>query len=131
MRCGGGDVLGGEQITLLEIVTAQGVDEVVGDFGAVESRVEGQTTVVTVGGEVDAASADTLRNAIGDVIDGGQLSVAVDMHEVSFMDSSGLRVLIGDCNRRIVGLETRAGLAKIDRQDRCRGLNGDLSQKLG
>ena len=52
-----------------------------------------------------------------------------DTHE-PFADHR-LRVLIGDCNRRIVGLETRAGLAKIDRQDRCRGLNGDLSQKLG
>ncbi len=61
---------------------------------SVEKIVEGDRTIVSVAGEVDAASADRLRNAIIEVIDGGQSEVAVDMREVSFMDSSGLRVLI-------------------------------------
>lgn len=56
--------------------------------------VSGDQTVVAVVGEVDAASADTLRAAIMEVIDGGQANIAVDMSEVSFIDSSGLRVLI-------------------------------------
>ena len=51
-------------------------------------------TVVTVAGEVDAASADQLRASITDVIEGGQTTVHVDMSDVSFIDSSGLRVLI-------------------------------------
>ncbi|MDP1793054.1 MAG: STAS domain-containing protein, partial [Acidimicrobiales bacterium] len=53
------------------------------------------STVVVVSGEVDAATSDTLRAAIFDVIEGGQTNVVVDMSEVSFIDSSGLRVLIG------------------------------------
>jgi anti-sigma B factor antagonist len=61
---------------------------------SVEKLVESDRTVVGVSGEVDAASADRLRNAIIEVIDGGQPQVAVDMRDVSFMDSSGLRVLI-------------------------------------
>jgi anti-sigma B factor antagonist len=61
---------------------------------SVRKAVEGDQTVVEVTGEVDAASADILRNAIFEVIDGGQARVTVDMTEVSFMDSSGLRVLI-------------------------------------
>lgn len=52
-------------------------------------------TVVVVSGEVDAASSDSLRTAIFDVIEGGQPKVVIDMSEVSFIDSSGLRVLIG------------------------------------
>ena len=52
-------------------------------------------TVIVVSGEVDAATSDTLRAAIFDVIEDGQSSVVVDMNEVSFIDSSGLRVLIG------------------------------------
>lgn len=52
-------------------------------------------TVVVVSGEVDAATSDTLRAAIFDVIEGGQARVVVEMSEVSFIDSSGLRVLIG------------------------------------
>ncbi len=60
----------------------------------VEKLVESDRTVIKVTGEVDAASADRLRNAIIEVIDGGQAQVTVDMRDVSFMDSSGLRVLI-------------------------------------
>jgi anti-anti-sigma factor len=51
-------------------------------------------TRVAVTGEVDAASADNLRSALFDVIEGGQPKVVIDMSEVSFIDSSGLRVLI-------------------------------------
>jgi anti-anti-sigma factor len=60
----------------------------------VRKAVEGDQTFVEVTGEVDAASADILRNAIFEVIDSGQPRVIVDMTDVSFMDSSGLRVLI-------------------------------------
>ena len=61
---------------------------------SVEKHVESNGTVVAVNGEVDAASADTLRNAILEVIDGGERKLTIDMSDVSFMDSSGLRVLI-------------------------------------
>jgi anti-sigma B factor antagonist len=61
---------------------------------SVTTNAAGDHTVVAVSGEVDAASADLLRAAIFEVIDGGQSSVAVDMREVGFIDSSGLRVLI-------------------------------------
>ncbi len=57
------------------------------------SNANGQTVIAAVG-EVDAASADTLRAAIFEAVDGGESSLAVDMSEVSFIDSSGLRVLI-------------------------------------
>ena len=61
---------------------------------SVSTSSEDGHTVVAVSGEVDAASADTLRATITEVIDGGQGTVVVDMSEVSFIDSSGLRVLI-------------------------------------
>lgn len=61
---------------------------------SVTSSAAGDHTVVSVVGEVDAASADLLRAAITDVIEAGQSRVAVDMSAVSFIDSSGLRVLI-------------------------------------
>lgn len=68
--------------------------EAIEDPLSVEKSVEGDVTIVGVTGEVDAASADTLRNAIIEVIDGGSRRVTIDMRDVSFMDSSGLRVLI-------------------------------------
>lgn len=62
---------------------------------SVTTTTSGDDVMVVVSGEVDAATSDTLRAAIFDVIEGGQTSVVVDMSEVSFIDSSGLRVLIG------------------------------------
>lgn len=53
-----------------------------------------QTVVVTVKGEVDAASNSTLRGGIKDALTGGHKKVLLDMTGVSFIDSAGLRVLI-------------------------------------
>lgn len=61
---------------------------------SVSTTAAGDDTLVVVSGEVDAASADLLRTAIFDLIDGGQANVKVEMSEVGFIDSSGLRVLI-------------------------------------
>ncbi len=57
------------------------------------TSADGRTVIAAVG-EVDAASADVLRSAIFELVDGGEANVAIDMSEVSFIDSSGLRVLI-------------------------------------
>ena len=61
---------------------------------SVRKTTDGGQTVIEVTGEVDAASADVLRNAVFEVIDAGEPRVVTDMAQVSFMDSSGLRVLI-------------------------------------
>jgi anti-sigma B factor antagonist len=50
--------------------------------------------VVCAAGELDAASADRLRGAIDDVFAEGHTSVVLDMEDITFIDSSGLSVLI-------------------------------------
>jgi anti-sigma B factor antagonist len=60
----------------------------------VERSSDGDTQVVQAAGDLDAASADRLRGAIDDVFAEGHASVVVDMSEISFIDSSGLSVLI-------------------------------------
>jgi len=50
--------------------------------------------VLKVRGEIDVASAPDFRASLSDVIGGGPQLVIVDMSEVSFMDSTGLGVLI-------------------------------------
>lgn len=61
---------------------------------SVSTSAAGDHTLISVSGEVDAASADSLRSTVFDVIEGGQANVKIDMSDVSFIDSSGLRVLI-------------------------------------
>ncbi|MFF7970722.1 anti-sigma factor antagonist [Streptomyces sp. NPDC007905] len=49
--------------------------------------------VVTVAGEIDHQTGDTLRQAL-DVSDAPRPRVVVDLGQVTFMDSSGINVLI-------------------------------------
>jgi anti-sigma B factor antagonist len=62
----------------------------------VDAEVEGtgRTRVVAVG-EVDESTAELLRGALARVLDRcGSAPVVVDLAEVSFMDSTGVAVLV-------------------------------------
>ncbi len=63
-------------------------------FQVVVSRDLG-TVVVTVRGELDTYTAPRLRDDFKDLIDDqGNLTVVVDLGEMTFVDSSGLAVLV-------------------------------------
>jgi anti-anti-sigma factor len=49
--------------------------------------------IVLVRGELDLATAPDLEEVVSDRMDAGQ-EVVVDLRELQFMDSSGLRVLV-------------------------------------
>ena len=55
--------------------------------------------VITVSGEVDLATSPELDNAIIDAIESGTSSLAIDLTDVSFMDSSGLGVIVRGLKR--------------------------------
>jgi anti-anti-sigma factor len=59
-------------------------------------------TVVVIRGELDLATAPELERVIGERLDAGE-DVVVDLRELAFMDSSGLRVLVGAYTRTEVG----------------------------
>lgn len=59
----------------------------------------GDWTVLTVSGEVDVATAPSLRRRAAEVLDSGANRLVVDMTPVEFIDSSGLGVLIGVLKR--------------------------------
>jgi anti-sigma B factor antagonist len=67
------------------------VDQV---FGIAEQSVDG-TSVVTVSGEVDVATAPAVRDCLNQVIDRDRGLVVADLSGVTFIDSTGLGVLIG------------------------------------
>ncbi|WP_187369393.1 STAS domain-containing protein [Baekduia soli] len=62
-------------------------------FGLSQDLRDDGTTVVSVSGELGIVSAPVLREAL-DVLAGERRTVVVDLREVSFMDSSGLNLLI-------------------------------------
>jgi len=66
---------------------------------AVEHRVEKDVTVVKVRGELDVFSSPRLREQLLDVIDTGPIRLVVDLSDVTFLDSTGLGVLVGIYHR--------------------------------
>lgn len=62
---------------------------------SVHTVVHGDTVVVQVAGEIDVYTAASLREKLADLIDADHTDVVVDLTGVTFMDSTGLGVLVG------------------------------------
>ncbi len=60
----------------------------------IESRRDGDTTVITLGGELDLASAPELERELRDAEGTGPARVVIDLRELGFMDSTGLQALL-------------------------------------
>ncbi|MCP2337020.1 STAS domain-containing protein [Actinomadura rupiterrae] len=66
---------------------------------AVEHRAVRDLTVVKISGEIDVFTSPRLREMLLDIIDNGGLHLVVDLGEVTFLDSTGLGVLVGIYHR--------------------------------
>ena len=68
-----------------------------------ELRVEVSETVrawsVVVRGEIDMQTAPSSKRVLDDVVAKGALLVTLDLEGVDFLDSSGLRVILGASNK--------------------------------
>jgi anti-sigma B factor antagonist len=62
---------------------------------SISSEARGEVTVVHVGGEIDVYTAPVLRERLDEHISAGRHNLVVDLEGVSFMDSTGLGVLVG------------------------------------
>jgi anti-sigma B factor antagonist len=63
------------------------------DF-AVEQRTEGADVVLTVSGELDLSSAPELERALAESGAGRAQRVVIDLAQLTFMDSTGVSVLV-------------------------------------
>jgi anti-sigma B factor antagonist len=76
--------------TIQDVTTREAGGEV-----SVTSRPSGERTVVHVTGEIDVYTAPILREELATLIDAHHTDLVVDLSDVSFMDSTGLGVLVG------------------------------------
>ena len=60
---------------------------------------ENGACIMSVEGEVDVYTAPRLKEALVEAIEGGCVDLVVDLDSVSFIDSSGLGVLVGALRR--------------------------------
>lgn len=64
--------------------------------------------VVTIAGRLTASGAPMLRNAVSDLIAGGEPNIAIDLSGTEFVDSSGLGALVGGLkSARVAGGDLR------------------------
>ena len=61
----------------------------------IRSQHEGDTCAVKLAGELDVYSAPRLKDAMASAIDSGCVNVVIDLCDVTFIDSSGLGVIVG------------------------------------
>ena len=64
---------------------------------------------VTIAGEVDLAAAQSVRDCIGEALDEGAQEIVLDLTPVTFLDSTGLSVLLHaarDAQRRRASLRS-------------------------
>jgi len=56
-------------------------------------ETDGEHVMLTVSGEIDLANANAVQDEIFDVIGNDAVRVSLDLTQVTYLDSSGLRVL--------------------------------------
>jgi anti-sigma B factor antagonist len=78
-------------------------------FSITQRQIEGATTLVTVDGELDLASAPNLKWTLTDVVGSGARQIVVDLSPVTFIDSTALGVLVAV--HRGLGPERRMAIA--------------------
>jgi anti-sigma B factor antagonist len=66
---------------------------------SLDTRTQGEHTVVQITGEIDVYTAPKLREALIDLVNGGHYHLVVDVERVEFLDSTGLGVLVGGLKR--------------------------------
>jgi anti-sigma B factor antagonist len=64
------------------------------DFGLLDEPVDESTHVVSPQGEIDALTAPQLGRRLLGLVDEGKTGVVVDLSSVTFMDSTGIGVLL-------------------------------------
>jgi anti-sigma B factor antagonist len=93
----------------------------------VEVRPARGRVVVIARGELDLATADRVADAIEELLEAGFHEIVLDLRRVSFMDSSGLRVVIGQSRRPNVDLHLVDGSGPVARLFDLTGMRGELS----
>ncbi len=106
---------------------------------SVTTSRQGDVTIVSVAGEVDVYTAAQLRAALDEEVAAGHVELVVDLDEVTFLDSTGLGVLVGRLKlvrnqsgwlRLVCSNERILRVFRITGLDKVFGIHGSLDEAL-
>jgi anti-sigma B factor antagonist len=66
---------------------------------SIQSRRDGEVHLIELEGELDLANAEALEDELGQALEGGEHGVVVDMAALTFIDSTGIALLITTLSR--------------------------------
>ena len=92
----------------------------------VEAERVGDTTVLRLQGELDLATAPRLRRMLGAVLDSRPAVVVLDLTDLTFVDTSGVRVVRAACVRAGVegcSFALRAPIRSVEKTLRLTGVD--------
>jgi len=93
------------------------------DFKLTDEALDGDRHVVAVAGEIDLFTAPDLKQRLASLIESGRRQLVLDLTETTFLDSTGLGVLIGAVKR----LRSRDGELVIVNQDETIGKTFEIT----
>lgn len=79
------------------------------ELSVTTSHHDDDVSVVKVGGEVDVYTAAQLRSVLDAEVESGRIRLVLDLEEVTFLDSTGLGVLVG----RLKAVRNQSGWLRI------------------
>lgn len=85
-------------------------------------RVDSSFPLVRLTGELDTMSAETVRAVLDEVVSAGPERIAFDLFGLTFMDSSGIALLLSA--RQAAPVELRGASSTIQRVIEASGLSG-------
>ncbi len=77
-----------------ELARRRSPDDAIPPVFRVESRRDGDTVLVVPVGELDVATCPPVRAELESALDSGCTQLVVDLRPLTFMDSSGLHLLV-------------------------------------
>jgi len=81
----------------------------------IETATTGETLIVRLSGELDHHTAEQVRTQVEAELDRGYVHLVVNMESLSFMDSSGLGVMLGRY-KRVTAAGGRMSLCAVNEQ---------------
>ncbi len=88
----------------------------------VEIRPDRERVIVAPKGEIDIATVDILRDRLEELEDAGFAQLLLDLRDVTFLDSTGLRLIIAQARREDVEFSVIPGDPSVQRIFEISGL---------